>query len=399
MAITENSITKQGLEVYNDLVSTLSDGIVSAEDLKATNLSEFIDRGARILSSTDLTNGYISNLMNKIALSIDTARGYEDSYKDLVKGTITSGNTIELINHSFLQVEEAEFGAALPEDGKSVDQWKIKRPEVTASYYVKSNIGKLMATINENDLQKAFTSPEQLLAFNKNIQTYLINSYRLALEAGRVGMIADAVVGAVAEAKKNNAIATTTTKNATVYDLRAAYAAIKGADYATKSYEELINDIDFNKFVYSTVKRVAKRMTKPSTKFNPQGAIKTFSPEGTTHMYLSSDYTAASESIIPVVGGTPVYPTVGNYTEVPYFQYEDDPHMIYTEQGKVKNVLGFIADDFALAEFIVKERMTMTPENANGLYYNMFINFERRYCVNRDANFVVFVIGDEYTEA
>lgn len=380
---------KQISTIIDALVSQASNGTLTAKDF-----AQFVDAGKKIsdLSNADLTNGFLSALMNRIAFSVNTYRSYTGKYKELIRGSIGMGNTIEMIMQHFYSTKDAKFGAQLPANGQSVDQYEINRPVVSATYYTESNVYSITKTIERTELAKAFESYGNMDAFIQDIVGYIINSNEFTREVGRIGLVATAI----AKINVKNAAATVTTKNATHYDLRAAYVAETGdASLAAASVAECLNNEKFVKFAVAAIKKVSRRLTSPSNKFSPTGAVTTFTPEGDKHLFIASDLEAAMQTWIVTNNYHPEASILENYIPVSYWQSEDAPFDIKSEGvDDVNGVIGFICDKYAIGEYTALEEMEMTPYNARGRYWNYYLNCEQRYVINEDANMVVFTVGD-----
>ena len=386
MAVNKNFYITQ-----NSMISQISNGTLSAIDY-----ASFVDSGKVItaLENTDIANAYLSVLGNRIAFAIDMYRSYEGKYKELVRGNVDYGNTIETIMHTFYETQAPQWGAALPANGQSVDMYKIARPSVNARYYVETNSYDIMRTIERTELKKAFSSPAEMDAFIASVIGFITNSNERAREAGRIGMVAQGIyTAAQATAAK------TSNTNATHYDLLGAFLAEVGADAgltAASTVAECLNNERFVKFAVATIKKVGDRMKTPSKKFSPTGALDTWTPEDKRHLFINSALEGAMDTYIYTNNYRPDRSMLTNYIPVVAWQSEDAPFDIKAtvsgQEKDVKNVIGFIADEWAIGEFVTLQEMETTPYNVAGRFWNYYYHGETRYCINPDANMVVFTI-------
>lgn len=374
---------------FYSLINALVKQGTGKENLAVTDLASFVDAGQAItaLGAEDLQNGYLSALINRIGLVVDTSRSYRGAYGELRRGQIEYGNTIELIMQRFYDAQPAEFGAALV-NGQAVDQFKVHKPDVKATYFVKSNTFQIPITVEKTESKKMWTSPAQMQAFIDGTILYVVNSKEYKREMARIGMVSEAIAKIAA---KDNKL-TVTTKGGFHYDLLAAYKAEVDATFAGTTVAECLNDEGFVKFAVATMKKVLKKMERPSASYNISGET-TFTGAGQRDIFISSDLEGAIDTRIKTNNYHPEASMLPDYISVPYWQAESAPFSVKSSTGNVDGVIGFVADRFALGEYTRLEEMDQSPYNAAGRYWNYFLNVEDSYCINEDANMVLFTIG------
>ena len=159
-------------QTINGLVAQATNGAME----HIVDYSSFIEAGKKItdIANTDLQNGFVNALMNRIAMVINTARNYEGAYKELSRGSLEYGNTIELVIQGFYDAQPASFTNLV--EGESVDQYKIYKPKVDVDYYVDTNAYKIPITIQYDQLKKAFNSAAEMDSFVRDTTMYVLNS-------------------------------------------------------------------------------------------------------------------------------------------------------------------------------------------------------------------------------
>lgn len=369
----------------NELVNRASNGTVD----EVVDYASFIDAGRKLtaLSGNDLANNFVSELMNKIALSINTARAYTGKYKDLVKGTLDYGNTIEVIMNYFYDSQAAAF-INLPDEA-SIDQYEIHKPKADVTYFVDSNAYTITRTISYKELKKAFTAPAAMDSFIQGIMTYVLNSNELARETGRINLVASLIVDLTG--KEAATSADTPAQN---YPLVTMYNELAGTQLTA---EDALYNEAFVKYAVQTIKKVMGKTEIPSESYNSAG-IKTFTPAESRHLYISSQLSAAMDTYIRTDNYRPEYSILTNYVDVPFWQNEKTPLVISSkgsgdEEVSTAPVIGALFDFYTLGEWVVHEQMNTSPFNARGEYWNTFLNVEVRYLKNNSATAVVFTLA------
>ena len=373
-------------QTINGLVAQATNGAMEP----IVDYSSFIEAGKKItdIANTDLQNGFVNALMNRIAMVINTARNYEGAYKELSRGSLEYGNTIELVIQGFYDAQPASFTNLV--EGESVDQYKIYKPKVDVDYYVDTNAYKIPITIQYDQLKKAFNSAAEMDSFVRDTTMYVLNSNELKREAGRISLVANLIV------KASSADAATSTDTpARRYPLVTLYNNITGAGLTVNN---CLYNSEFVKFAVSTINKVIGKTSKVSESYNPNG-IKTFTRPQDRHVFINSALVSAR--------GTYVYPdafnnseqiTLKDYIEVPYWQNEAHPMTVSYKNPAGADalttapVVAVMCDKFAIGEYIRKQDMRTSPFNANGEYWNNFLNVEVKYLVCDSANSIIFTL-------
>lgn len=383
------------MAVNNNFYTTINGLVEQATKGSTTPIVDydsFIEVGKSItdIQNTDLQNNFITALMNRISMVINTARNYEGSYKELTRGSLDYGNTIELIIQQFYDAQAAAFVDLV--DGTSVDQYKIYKPKANVDYYVDTVAYKIPITIQYDQLKKAFTGPGAMDSFIADITMYVMNSNELKREAGRIALVAKLIVDTTSADA-----ATSTDTPARHYKLLSLYNTITGANLTTAN---ALYNAEFIKFAISTINKVTEKTKKVSESYNKKG-IKTFTRAQDRHLFVNSALVSAK--------GTYVFPDAFNnseeislrdYINVPYWQNEKSPLTVTYEDPEnsgqsltTEPVLAVLCDKFAIGEYVRKQDMRTTPFNADGEYWNNFLNVELKYLVCESANSVVFTLA------
>ena len=142
----------------------------------------------------------ISNILARTIFSI---RPYTAKLTGLEMDTFQWGGMMRKLSIADTDWEDDEAYAypifydagQTPPDGEglSIDRWKIKKPNVLQTNFYGQSVYSDHMTITEDQLETAFTGPEQLGSFLTLLMTNLSNRLELSNESIRRGLICNAI--------------------------------------------------------------------------------------------------------------------------------------------------------------------------------------------------------------
>ena len=395
------SINNNFYEVINSLVSQ-----GAGSELVVTDHKSFIDYGKQLdkINGTEIANNFLSALANRIAQVVELYRGYNGDFTDLYRGNIEYGQTIEQI--MFQWYDSTAAGWTQLNDGETFGAYTISKPQIAVNYYEKENSYDIEKTIQFEMLKKAFTSEAEMSSFMSGIFGMFTNSNELIREEARLGMIAGAIMKQYTGT--GSIKATSSDALGGMYNLRECYATDTGdTTLNNAAIEVMLNNEKFIKYTMATIKKVKKKMTKPSTKFSSSRKIKTFTPENAQQTYLAAGLKTAIDSYIINTAHYPEGADVLNLDakSVAYWQSAASPYDITTNNPSVAanisitlhGVVGIVFDDWACGEYTSVQTMDISPYDAKHRCWQYIYHGLCRYVVNQDANFVVFYIPEPAT--
>ena len=380
--------------VNTNFYTTLKELIDRATKGEVTNVvdyASFVDAGKVLsaMSIQDLTNEFLTPLMNKVQKTINDNPSYQGSLIDMYKGKLDYG-VLETIMGSFYDMSASTFDGLTLVNGQTyTDQFQVNLPEKTVLYHSISDSWELDITIRDTDLRGAFVSPQAMDSFISSIMIDVANSLEVAKEAARLNTVAS-MIATVENAMKENK--TDETKGAIEYNLLDIYNL---KTKSTLSTADCLNSDDFVRFAVATMKDIKKLMSKPSNKFNVK-EFKTFTPAAKAKMKINSLFEKAIQ--VSVIDAFNMENAVlgGEYEVMPYWQNIDDRlHVTIKDDDTTtlsKAVIGVIYDDRAIGEMVQLEA-TESTRNAKRKYTNYHFQENYMYWQNEYANFVVFTIG------
>ena len=395
------SINNNFYEVINSLVSQ-----GAGSELVVTDHKSFIDYGKQLdkINGTEIANNFLSALANRIAQVVELYRGYNGDFTDLYRGNIEYGQTMEQI--MFQWYDSTAAGWTQLNDGETFGAYTISKPQIAVNYYEKENSYDIEKTIQFEMLKKAFTSEAEMSSFMSGIFGMFTNSNELIREEARLGMIAGAIMKQYTGT--GSIKATSSDALGGLYNLRECYATDTGdTTLNNAAIEVMLNNEKFIKYTMATIKKVKKKMTKPSTKFSSSRKIKTFTPENAQQTYLAAGLKTAIDSYIINTAHYPEGADVLNLDakSVAYWQSAASPYDITTNNPSVAanisitlhGVVGIVFDDWACGEYTSVQTMDISPYDAKHRCWQYIYHGLCRYVVNQDANFVVFYIPEPTT--
>ena len=391
------AVNKNFYATINQLMGYHADG----GDNKIVDYSSFIDVGRKItaLTGQELMNNFISALMNKIGLTINTFRSYDGRYKSLVRGRLDYGDVIEVITNKFYDAQAAGFINLT--NGTSLDQWEVHKPDVDVSYYVESNPYTIPITIQRDQLEKAWSNPAAMDSFIQGTIGYVVNSSEFARESGRIGLVANAIadlyhVDHTSGPNPGKGDLNTPAISYNLWKIGKDRGIIQSAD----TLDVALTKPEFVRLAVQCILNASSLMSTVNSKMNIAG-IRTFTPEDNKHMFIHSALASAMRTWLYISpDGIPVSaPKITSYIEVPNWQNEESPFEVVkgtidtpesSDKVAVGGVLAFLCDEYALGEYVRSESMDGTPYNARMKTFNYWYNVETKLVENTNANMAVF---------
>lgn len=284
-------------------------------------------------------------------------------------------------------------------DGQAIDPWTIKKPNVLQTNFYGASVYFDEMTIFEDQLETAFTGPEQLGSFLSLLMTNLSNRLELSNEGIRRGLVANAI-GAVVDENNTDR----------VVHLLTEYNTATGQTYTATSIYEPANFAPFMKWVYSRVAQISDLMTEMSTKFQTVitgKPVLRHTPYQDQRVYL---YAPTRHDIDARVLADTFHDSYLRYADVEsvnYWQSINTPDTInvtpaYTSTAGVlvtpgsavsqSDIFGIMFDRDAMGMTLLDRRVLSTPLNTKGLYRNLHIHCKQRVIFDNTEKIVVLLL-------
>ena len=285
-------------------------------------------------------------------------------------------------------------------DGYSVDQWTIKKRQVQQTNFLGQSVFQDHYTVFEQQLETAFSGPEEFAEFISMLTTTMSNKLELAKDALATGLVA-------------NMIATLITENNStrVVKLLTEYNARTGGSYTSTSIFLPDNYPAFIKWVYGRIAGVASMFRSMSTMYQTTISSKPV-PRHTPYekqklfMLANDRYQIDSRVLADTFHDN--YLDKAGVETVAFWQGIQTPDKIickptYTNTSGVVTTAGsavtqtgvfaLLADTDAMGWAMVHQNVRPTVENAAGEYRNIWYNMRLRCFQDNTEKAVVFLLA------
>ena len=391
----------------NDLtitqISTLLNSVV-AQATGKSNISTVNGADFATVAQMGLKTGYdpllgaIGQVLGKTIFSI---RPYSRKFTGLNVSNQRFGNITRKLNISDSDFQDDD---RLPlTDGSSVDMYSVKKPSVLQMNYYGANTYEKYITIFKDQLDTAFSSPDEFAQFMTMITQNSLDMIEQAHETLARMILCNYITGKVAAV--NNVI-----------HLCTEYVSTTGATLPEGQTENEYCNLPENypafiKWVYGRIASLSSMLTERSTQFNINVTgkeITRHTPYQKQKVYLlaSDEYSITSRVIADTFHDS--YLKLADHEMVNFWQSIKSPSEINmtpiylkaadgtltspTSAVNAKKVFGVIFDEEALGYTVCNQWQQATPFNARGGYSNLFWHFTDRYWNDFTENGIVLMM-------
>ena len=284
-------------------------------------------------------------------------------------------------------------------NGQAIDPWTIKKPDVVQTNFYGASVYFDEMTIFEDQLETAFTGPEQLGSFLSLIMTNLSNRLEKSNEELRRGLVCNAIASLIDEANTDR-----------VVHLLTEYNTATGQSYTSISIYEPANFAPFMKWVYSRVAQITDLFTEMSTMYQTIIGGKNIlrhTPYQDQRVYL---YSPTRHDIDARVLADTFHDNYLRYADVEtvnFWQsiktpdsiditpaYTSTAGVVYSPASPVtqSDIFGLIFDRDALGMTLLDQRVLSTPLNTKGLYRNLHVHCRQRLVMDNSEKMVVLLL-------
>lgn len=364
--------------------------------LNPTNTSNFVS-----VATTALKNGtdpVMSAITQMVTRTIFSIRPYSEKFKGLRVSSERWGNIVRKLNIADgAYIDDTSF--ALPEDGQSVDMYKLRRPNILQTNFYGANVFSIEQSYFREQLECAFTGPEELASFYSmvtgNIMDMIETAHEILKRATLSNLIGGIVKGGGAKQKVH---------------LLTEYNAKTGGKYTEVTI--MAPDVypDFMKFVYARIATVSALLTERLQihHINVTGkAITRHTPyeNQRLYMYAPAMYESTARAIADTYHDT--FLRYADHETVNFWQAVETPDTIKvipsylkadgtittpSEAVSVPKVFALLCDEESCGMTVCNEWSATSPLNISGGYYNVAWHFTDRFWNDFTENAVVFTL-------
>ena len=375
--------------VLNAIRATASSAYQSAVPMAtADNIS---DVGAAVLAApTAIRNEFMTNLYNKIGLTLIDSPVVENRFSFLKKGTLDYGQTIEDIYVGLASAEPYVTG--MKEGDEVPDPFSIRKLPHYSAFYSTILSRQYQVTRHLTDLRKAFHTGGGVEQFIAGMMNALVSAENYDDMRATIGLMARQIEAAqTAENFKGNVHL--------ISDFNALYPD------ETVTAETAFTNMKFIKYFANQLKKYSKRMQHLRSDLNIAGVPQTL-PQSQQRIMMLEDVTVDFETellafayhadrfILDGVDGIDTWYSIGaDHSSTPVV----DPESIEvkttftTKEGGSTQCVAVLYDT-DMIKIYNKERVASDQANAKGNYWNMFMSLEDIYACSPYKNFVCFML-------
>lgn len=342
-----------------------------------------------------------------LSRTIFSYRPYSAKFRGLEKTAEKWGNHVRKLNpiDKPLEVDNRlrNDDGTLLDDGDSVDPYRINKPEVLQTNFYGSQTYQKSMTIWRDQLDTAFTGPEQFGNFLSMMMGNATDQLEQAREALARGSVVNLIGG------------TLTLGN--VWHVLTDYNTATGQSLTDVTVMEPGTFADFYRWFVGQLQSRMDRMAERTilNHVNPyqngaQKLIRRHTPIARQHLYMFADFVNNAEAVAFSTTFHENYLKKADFEKVTFWQNPATPQAIsttvnYLSAGSanadsaittatVSNsaVLGILFDDEAAGINRVNQWSAPTPFNARGGYYNQFWHETTRWYNDNTENALVIVL-------
>lgn len=355
--------------------------------------------GQKIQANVDSSNFYsvaqatlqagTEPLMNAISVvltkSLIAVRGYSSKFGGLEYSNDRWGGITRKISFADTDaVLNVEFNLV---DGASVDQYLIKKPNVLETRYVGSDTWQGKYTIFTDQLNVAFSGPQELANFFSGLMLHFDNEVTQWIENMGRGLVAN-LIGTL------NVLGT-----GHVIHLLTEYNTATGLTLTATTVRQPANYPAFIKWCYGRIEQIGRMMTERSQLFQQVitgKPIMRHTPLEDQKFYVDAD--ALGHIKAEVLSGTynDSYLQLADTQAINFWQNIQDPAKVmvtpvYVDNTgavttataqTVDNIFGVIFDRDCLGYNVKEDNLEYSPYNADGRYRNLFRHLNYQFCMD-----------------
>lgn len=401
------SVNTLNFEQVSTVLTSIVKQATGQTVLTATDTGSFTSVAQIALrADRDAVMQAISNVISRTIFSI---RPYSAKMTGLMMDTFRWGNMLRKLSIADSDWADDpaykwpalwDAGQTPPSgDGQAIDPWTIKKPNVLQTNFYGASVYFDEMTIFEDQLETAFTGPEQLGSFLSLLMTNLSNRLELSNENIRRGLVANAIASVIDENQAGRII-----------HLLTEYNTATGQSYTAQQIYQPANFPAFMKWVYSRVAQISDLFTEMSLKYQTVitgKPVLRHTPYQDQRLYL---YAPARHDIDARVLADTYHDTYLRYADVEsvnYWQSINTPDSInvtpaYTDTAGVLKVpvnpvsqsavFGILFDRDAMGMTLLDQRVLSTSLNTKGLYRNLHLHCKQRVVMDNTEKIAVLLL-------
>lgn len=362
-------------------------------------------------ATTLLKSGYdpIMNALSQMwTRTIFSVRPYSAKFPSLEMDADRWGNATRKVSFADKPVEDDErflypVGYDSAQDpangnGLSVDMFKLHKDDVQQVAFYGQSVYEDARTIFRDNLDVAFTSPEEFMRYNAAAVQARSNKLEQYREDIRRGVVCNAITAVGFENQNGRVVHLITEYNTEL-------GASTSGDFTPVNAQTVMQPDNFAPFIrwlYAKITTIARRMGERSNLYQTVvdgKQINRHTPSDRLRIYILSELMDKINAIVRSTTYHDDYLRDADWEGVTYWQHINNPQMVNnicartdsdgniiiggagSAPVQIGNVVGIMFDADAMGSAITNYWSSVTPFNAAGGYWNDFIhaNFRTRF--------------------
>ena len=381
------------------ILNELHKQVTGREAITPANTADFVSvANATIANGFDPVMKAISEMVGRTVFS---SRVYSAKLGALQVDGMTYGNHVRKITMTHQPSEpDQRYSAAAITDGQSVDMYTVRKPSVVQTNFYGGTTRQRHYTVYREQLNTAFTSPEEFGHFMSLLTTENSNMIEQELETLRRGTILN-YIGGKQKADSSN-----------VFHLLTEYNAATGKELTVQTVKLPENYPAFVAWAMSRIKTISDMMTERTTMFHQTiggEIILRHSPIDCQRLYVHAPQINEMETrVFANTFHTEYLNKLGAFERVNFWQSIETPDSVkvcpsyMNENGEEKtetqpieidNVFAVLADSEAMGCTVFDQWSSSTPINSAGGYWNIYHHWKERYWNDHTENGCIFLLN------
>lgn len=379
-----------------DILNTVYSEIIGETALVAEDLSNIVDVGRQITSSTewgDNFDKYVGKIIDKVGRVIFVDRTYSGDDLGLLREDWVYGSIMEKIRVEVGDYEETNAwkltDGTVPDFS---DIFEFNSPaEVEAKYFNSKTTFTCLICLPRNQMEGAFKSARDMMRFFSMIENRIRTKMEIAKEALAYRTEANFIVEKI---KAGNG----------VVNLLTAYKAATGNSTTTAA--TALADKDFLRYCVQRFRVDKALLRKASKLYNVEGYT-TFTPSDRLKVFALADFAGALESVLYSDTYHDEFVKLDGYREVPYWQ-GTSTDASFTARSSINAIPASDATNTPVNQsgivFVMQDRdaVMIAQEaqpvdsiyNPDGRFYKYWYRHDASYYNDLAENGIVYIIAD-----
>lgn len=390
------SVNSMGFEQVSTLLNTLHQQNTGKAALGGVNTSNFVTIAQETLAAG--RDPLLSSIMQMVSKTIFSNRPYRRKFRGLEADATRWGAIVRkenLLDKDFIDNEAFKLV-----DGASVDMFKVRKPDVVETVFTGFDTYSREYTIFKNQLDNAFTGPEELGSFFSMIVQNASDNLEQSIEATSRMTVASAIAGKIDMNETTGII-----------HLLTEYNAATGLSLTATTVYQPANFKPFMQWVYARIANLSDMMEERTNLFQfdttaTDGRLNRHTPKEDQRIFIYSPkrHEADMMAIADVYHDSFLSQAITE--SVTYWQAIKTPDSIQvtppilTAAGAVTTgnavsqakIFGVMFDRDAMGVTIQSEETATSPYNISGKYWNTNISAVKRYWIDYTEKIIVLLL-------